>query len=250
MHIRFIGSGDAFGSGGRFHTCIHVATAATDMLVDLGASAFHGLKASGLDLNRIGAILLTHFHGDHFGGLPYFILDAHYVSNRKAPLLIAGPPGVEAAVLRLLEACYPGFMQAPRVYEIRFVEIAAAVPAEIAGATVTARPVKHDPNLACCYGYRIAADGVTFVYSGDTTWTDTLIPLAQGADLFAVECYTRARPMAVHMDYATLAAKLPEIGARRVVLTHMSRDMLDHPEDIRHEMAHDGLTIEIGTALP
>ena len=47
-----------------------------------------------IDPNAIRAVLITHLHGDHFGGLPFFILDAQLVSRRTAPLTIAGPPGL------------------------------------------------------------------------------------------------------------------------------------------------------------
>lgn len=245
MKIRFIGCGDAFGSGGRFNSCLHVSTAAGDRLLDLGASAFYALKQTGLDANRIGTIYLTHFHGDHFGGLPYFILDAQFVTMRKAPLTIVGPPGVAEACSALLEICYPGYSTVARDFEIRYREIRPDATLEIDGDRVTARPVLHDPNLAHCFGYRFEADGKILAFSGDTTWTDTLIPLARDADLFVVECYVRSRKMKVHMDYATLRERLPEVGARRVVLTHMSPDILDHPDEIAHEMAHDGLTIEL-----
>jgi ribonuclease BN (tRNA processing enzyme) len=105
--------------------------------------------------------------------------------------------------------------------------------------------MQHDPNAGTCLGYRVVADGQTYVYSGDTTWTEELVPLAQNADLFICECYMRMGKMAVHMDYATLVTRLPEISAKRVILTHMSADMLDHLEEIMEETAYDGLTIEI-----
>ena len=251
MQLRFIGSGDAFGSGGRYHTCHHVTAGAEtggdrlEILVDLGASAFHALKQSGVNPNRITTILMTHFHGDHFGGLPYFFLDAQFVSHRTEPLTLVGPPGLATRWAELMEASYPSFSRAERAFEVRFREIAPGERMTIDGAEVVAAQVVHDPNVGICLGYRIEAGGKTLVYSGDTTWTEALVPLAQGADLFICECYVRSRKMAVHMDYATLSANLPRIGARRVVLTHMSPDMLDHLDEISHETSRDGLTIEI-----
>jgi ribonuclease BN (tRNA processing enzyme) len=52
-------------------------------------------------------ILLSHLHGDHFGGLPFLILDAQF-SRRTRPLVIAGPPGVEARVRDAMEVLFPG----------------------------------------------------------------------------------------------------------------------------------------------
>ncbi len=94
MRLQFIGSGDAFGSGGRFNTCFHLTGARTNALIDCGASSLIALKKAGVDRNAIGAILVTHFHADHFGGIPFFVLDAQLVAKRTNPLLIAGPPGL------------------------------------------------------------------------------------------------------------------------------------------------------------
>ncbi|MDR3493804.1 MAG: MBL fold metallo-hydrolase [Ancalomicrobiaceae bacterium] len=245
MQVEFVGSGDAFGSGHRFQTCQHVTADGLDVLVDLGATAFHALKSTAADLNRITTILITHFHGDHFGGLPYFDLDAQFVSHRRMPLTLVGPPGLERRWRDLLDASYPGFAASRRGFDMRFREMAPGETIAIDGLRVTAREMLHDPAAGICLGYRLETGGKTYVYSGDTTWTDELIPLAAGADLFAVECYVRSRKIAVHMDYATLLGRLPEIVAKRVVLTHLGPDMLDHLEDIRHETAHDGLTIAI-----
>jgi len=74
MQVQFIGSGDAFGSGGRFNTCFHVTGKKMNFLIDCGASSLIALKANNIDLNSIDTILFSHFHADHFGGIPFFML--------------------------------------------------------------------------------------------------------------------------------------------------------------------------------
>lgn len=88
VRIRFLGSGDAFGSGGRLQTCIHVEGGGTQFLVDCGASSLIAMKRVGVDPTSIDVALITHLHGDHFGGLPFLILDAQF-SRRSRPLTIA-----------------------------------------------------------------------------------------------------------------------------------------------------------------
>ena len=95
MRVHFAGSGDAFGSGGRCQTCIHVSGGGQVLLVDCGASSLVALKAQGLDPGAVDAVAVTHLHGDHFGGLPFLILDGQF-SRRSAPLQVAGPPGIRA----------------------------------------------------------------------------------------------------------------------------------------------------------
>ncbi len=55
-----------------------------------------------IDPNAIGTILCTHLHGDHFGGLPFFILDAQLVSKRVRSLTVAGPAGTRERLLQAL----------------------------------------------------------------------------------------------------------------------------------------------------
>ena len=93
MRLQFLGSGDAFGSGGRFNMCMLIESGSTRFLLDCGASSLIAMKRFGVTPNSIETILITHFHADHFGGLPFFILDAQF-SKRRAPLTIAGPPGL------------------------------------------------------------------------------------------------------------------------------------------------------------
>jgi ribonuclease BN (tRNA processing enzyme) len=245
MQVQFIGSGDAFGTGGRFHSCLHVTGDSLNILLDCGATAIIGLHQAKTDLAAIDAVLITHFHGDHFAGLPFLMLDWQFRTHRTKPLLIAGPPGIEKRWRALMDVCYPSFADAARPFTTSFLDIAPGETATVAGAKVTAFRMLHDSACGTCNGYRIEADGRVLAFTGDTRWTDEVVPLGKDADLLISECYTRARPLAVHLDYATLKARLPEIGAKRVVLTHMSADILDHPEDIQHEMAHDGLTIAI-----
>src|SRR5487761_2726812 len=96
MKLTIVGCGDASGSGGRFNTCFRPETAKRTLVVDFGASALPALKAQALDPNRIDAIVLSHLHGDHFGGLPFLLIDGQLLARREKPLLIAGPPGTRA----------------------------------------------------------------------------------------------------------------------------------------------------------
>src|SRR5258708_24682478 len=107
MRVGFAGCGDAFGSGGRWQTCIHLSTEGQVLLVDCGATSLVALKAQGLDPNAVGAVAVTHLHGDHFGGLPFLILDGQF-SHRSEPLLVAGPPGIRDRLAEATEVLFPG----------------------------------------------------------------------------------------------------------------------------------------------
>ena len=98
--VTFAGSGDAFGSGGRYQACIHLRAAGlAPVLLDCGATSLSALKACGLDPGEIGTVFVSHLHGDHFGGLPFLILDGQF-SGRTSPLTVAGPPGTAGGSAR------------------------------------------------------------------------------------------------------------------------------------------------------
>jgi ribonuclease BN (tRNA processing enzyme) len=114
--LEFIGCGDAFASGGRFHTCFLVRGSARPFLIDCGASAPVALQRRGVDPSGICLVIVSHLHGDHVGGLPFLLMDAAYNRPRAEPLVVAGPRGIEASVLAALEALYPGAAtRSPRV---------------------------------------------------------------------------------------------------------------------------------------
>lgn len=244
MKITILGSGDAFGSGGRYATCLHLALdTGANLLVDCGATSLLALNRAGIDRNAISAILFTHFHGDHFGGLPFFLLDALFVSRRTEPLMIAGPRGVEERARIVTEAAFPGFSSNRWPFEIVWREIMPDAPGEVAGAAVTAFAMVHDERAGPCLGYRIAADGKVFAFSGDTSWTDSLLPLADGADLLLCECYTFDMPLKNHLDWRTLSARLPDLRAARIVLTHMGPQMLERRGEATVACAEDGMVL-------
>jgi ribonuclease BN (tRNA processing enzyme) len=243
MKVQFVGCGDAFGSGGRFNTCIHVADGSWTFLLDCGASSLVALRKAGIDRGAIDAILLTHFHADHFGGIPFFILDQQLNVKRTRPLLIAGPPGLREWYARAMAVAFPGERTLTFDLELREVDIGAAQT--IAGMQVTPIHVKHDDRAGPCLAYRIETGGKTLCYSGDTEWTDALIDAARGADLFICECYMYDKLRKSHMTLAVLRQHLPAIGAKRVILTHLSEDMLAHMADVEFECAVDGLVVEV-----
>jgi ribonuclease BN (tRNA processing enzyme) len=244
MELQFLGSGDAFGSGGRFNTCIYVRDNAGAFLIDCGASSMIAMRKFGIDPNTIRAILITHLHGDHFGGLPFFILDAQLVSRRRAPLTIAGPPGLRDRLAVAMESSFPGSTRVERRFATDVREMEPRSTHDLLGIAVTPYEVKHPcgaPPFALC----VTVDGKTLCYSGDTEWTDGLREAAQGADLFIAEAYFFDKPIKFHLDYATLARQLPALAAKRVILTHMSPDMLARAGETGCEVAHDGMVVSI-----
>jgi ribonuclease BN (tRNA processing enzyme) len=243
MRLQVIGCGDAFGSGGRFNTCFHVHGAAGNFLIDCGASSLVAMKRLGIDRNAIDLILLTHFHLDHFGGVPFFVLDAQLVAKRTRPLTIAGPPGLPGWYDRLFAATFPGERKLP--FELNLRQLTIGAQNRFGELAITPFHVRHDDKAGPCLAHRIELEGKVICYSGDTEWTDSLVEAARGADLFVCECYMFEKVVPAHLSLSTLREKLPAIGAARVILTHMSDDMLSRLPRIEFETADDGKVISL-----
>jgi len=244
MRLQFLGSGDAFGSGGRFNTCFHLERAVLgNVLIDCGASSMIAIRKWGVDPNGISTILVSHLHGDHFAGLPFFLLDAQLISRRASPLLIAGPPGLRERLAIVMEAMFAGStkIQQKYAYEVRELELHQRV--EVNNLAVTPYLMKHFSG-APSYALRIETEGKVLTYSGDTEWVEELIPAGRDADLFICEAYFFDKVMKYHIDYTTLVKHLGDIAPKRTIVTHMSAELLGRQKEIALEAAHDGLVVE------
>jgi ribonuclease BN (tRNA processing enzyme) len=250
--VRFIGSGDSFGSGGRFQTCILVETPAagaahsppTRYLLDCGASSLIAMRAQGVDPNGIDAILLTHFHGDHCAGVPFLLMDAMLGAKRQRPLVVAGPAGTRERLAEMREVLFPGSAAMAPKFALEFVELRLNAVTEVGDLRVTAYPALHTPQTAPTI-LRVEAGGRIVTYTGDTDWTEALVPAAAGADLLICECYYYDKPIRMHMNYATLRTHVARLDARQIVLTHMSDDMLARTASIAERCASDGMVIAL-----
>jgi ribonuclease BN (tRNA processing enzyme) len=243
MQLQFVGSGDAFGSGGRFNTCFHVAAREFNFLIDCGASSLVAMKRFDIDCNAIDLILLTHYHADHSGGVPFFVLNAQYLARRTRPLTIAGPPPLKDWFARQMEADFAGLLRATRKFELTLTELTPGAPWRFRNAEIRAFQVLHGAPPESAHGYRIGIDDKVLAVSGDTEWTDSLIDIGRDADLFVSEAYVYDGPVHMHLAYRQLLEKLPLIRPKRLIITHMSEAMLSR-SDLAHEKAHDGLIVK------
>jgi ribonuclease BN (tRNA processing enzyme) len=243
MRLQFVGCGDALGSGGRYNTCFHLTGDEVNCLIDCGASSLPALKRLGIALDDIDLILITHFHGDHFAGLPFLLLDAQF-GRRSRPLVIAGPEGIEMRLMQVMEALFEHSSRTKPKFDLSVIALKPEARRTFGAVTVTPYPVVHGESGGPFLGYRIEAEGRVIAYSADTEWTEKLIPLAREADLFIAESYYYDKIVKNHLSLATLQARLPEIKPKRLVLTHMSDDMLGRLDTLEHTTAHDGMIVE------
>ena len=247
MKLTIVGCSDAFGSGGRRQSSYLVEAAGERLLIDCGATALLGFRALAIDPDSIPAILISHLHGDHFGGLPFWLINALYSSKRTVPLTIIGPPTIEQRFIAATEALFQGSTKTTRRFDLAFREITAGRPLAVGSAKVTAYEVSH-PSGAPSHALRVELGGRTLAFSGDTEWTEALIPCAAGADLFLIECCNFERSTPYHLSWKAIEANIARLNARRIMLTHMGPEMLANRDKVRHPavaFAEDGLVVEV-----
>jgi ribonuclease BN (tRNA processing enzyme) len=244
MKLRFLGCGDAFGSGGRFNTCFLVAHGDTRFLIDCGASSMIAMRKFGIDPNGIDAVVISHLHGDHFAGLAFMLIDAQLMSKRTRPLAIVGPKTLAKRLGDTMECLFPGSTGMTWRFPLTIDAFEEETAWRWRDVAVTPFRVKHFCG-APPYALRVECGGRTIAYSGDTEWVDALIPAARGADLFIAEAYFQDKAMKFHLSYDTLMQHIDEIRPKRLVLTHMSADMLASVAGIPVEAAEDGLELTV-----
>ncbi|MEA2467663.1 MAG: hypothetical protein QOJ57_1789 [Thermoleophilaceae bacterium] len=241
--LRFVGSGDAFGDGGRFQTCFLLEDGDESVLIDCGATSLTALKAAAVEPNEIGTVVVSHLHGDHFGGIPFLVIDGQF-RRRERPLVVAGPPGTRSRVETAMELMFPGSAGARRRFEVEFVELAGDGLTRAGPANVRTVPVEVPLTPACAL--RVELGERVVAYSGDTAWMDSLIGLAAGADVFIAEAYFFDRSVPFHLDYATVLRARDRLDCKRLVLTHPGPDMLARLAEAEIECAYDGMVIDLG----
>lgn len=242
LNLTVIGSGDAFGSGGRLNTCFYIRSPAINFLLDCGATTLQGLKKNNITTDDIDVIFISHFHGDHYGGLPYFLLEAATFGRRK-PLRIFSPPGCKEKIRQLLAMLYPG-AEVLKKLDIQFTEYKSWQNIETAHFRLITYPVIHT-EATLPHGLRIEVAGKTISYSGDTGWTDNLIQLSENADLFICECNFFEFRMQGHLTYQILQKKKDALSCKKILLTHFGNEMLKNLDQVKFPCADDGMVMEI-----
>jgi ribonuclease BN (tRNA processing enzyme) len=217
LELFFVGSGSGFANG-RFYSSFLLNGR---YLFDAGPAVVPVLKTHGISPEDVDVVFVSHFHSDHFFGLPLLLLEYVEAHPRTRDLTIVGPPGIEERTRALLTIGLPGVAERDWPFSARFVDAEDGVDGEAAGLRYVARRVAHSEHLEC-FGYRVELDGRALAYSGDSGYCDALVTLGEGADVFVLECSNWESPPRWHMGPDDIRALRERLGpSTAFVLTHL-----------------------------
>jgi ribonuclease BN (tRNA processing enzyme) len=144
----------------------------------------------------------------------------------------------------IAESLFPGMHVMTPPFPLEYVELEAGRSHPVLDLVVTPQAARHTWQTNPL-ALRVEVDDKVVAYTGDGEWTADLARIGHDADLLIAECYAFAKPIKWHLNYPVLREHLRDFRARRVVLTHMSREMLAHLAEIPEECATDGMVIEL-----
>ena len=243
VSLHILGCGDAVSAAGKHQAGYLVRSTAQTLLLDCGSMVLASMKRDGLDPDAIDAVLLSHLHGDHFAGIAFLMIEYCFEKPRTRPLQILGPPGTEARVYALLQATYGDLINQPRSFALEFIEMLPDQPLQLGNTLIQPFQVPHQQTMISL-GMRLDLEGRSILYSGDTGWTEVLVERSQGVDLFLCECCYFETRQPFHLDYPRIAENRHRFGARRMLLTHLGRQIYEHRAEIDMELAYEGQVIE------
>lgn len=233
MRIHFLGVGEACDALLPNTSILVHGNGGGIFLLDCGFTTPHRYFALTDDPDALDAVWISHFHGDHFFGIPLLLL-RFWEMGRKKPLLVAGPLGVEEKVAAAMELAYPGFM--PRLrFSLDFVVLEPGRDFEIAGTCWASAENVHSQRALAL---RIVDCGRTLYYSGDGRPTTAAGRLAAGCDLLVHEAFWLDKEVESHGNVVAAIDFAAKAGARHLALVHLERNCRrNERQAIRHLMA-------------
>lgn len=219
MELTFLGTGNAFAPT-RYWSAFLVDDR---YLFDAPPTLLPHMNRLGKDIRDIEVIFISHFHGDHYFGLPFLLLDYAERAPRSKPLTIVGPPGIQKRVESSTNLAFANvYRKQSRGYDLTFVEVKDGRHAHAGDLDYTAFKVQHVPDLES-FAYRVQIGNQTLAYTGDSSMCDALIPLAQDADVFVAECSCWTETCGpIHLTPSNILALHQQLSPpTQFILTHI-----------------------------
>jgi ribonuclease Z len=217
LKVFLCGTSSPLPDPARAQACVAVFAGESLYLVDAGAGSAKTATLARLPLERLEAVMLTHFHSDHIAALAEFNLNS-WVAGRPVPLTVFGPIGVEEVVTGLNQAYHldRGYRVAHHGADLLPPDLGIMEPRTIQAGdilkrnelTISSFQVNHDP-VEPSVGYRFDYRGRSVVISGDTLVSPALIAAANGADLLLQDALSL--PIVKALERAAAGSRMEKV---------------------------------------
>nr|WP_321260546.1 ribonuclease Z [uncultured Pseudodesulfovibrio sp.] len=226
MRVTFAGVGEAFDDK-LPNTSLLVHAGSSTVLLDCGFTAacvFWGMAANPLKLD---AVYISHFHGDHYFGLPALLVRS-IEEGRTKRLTILGPSGIESRVTRLMEMAYSNALARAK-FSIFFIECDPGQDFKHAGFRFRFAMSDH---AMPCQAIRLDTADKSMFYSGDGQPTDDTLELALGCDLVVHESYSLDQEKTGHGSVESSVDFARKANAKACALVHVKRTVRRERKDV------------------
>ena len=217
MKLSILGCAGSFPAPDSACSAYLVEAAGFRLLIDFGTGSLSALQRHPAGLHGIDAILLSHLHCDHvLDACSYVVVRRYDPAGRHPRLPLYGPAGAAERLAQVYGA--DPELGVEDVYDFRTLQPGTF---EVGPLTVTVDRVNHPVET---FGVRVAHEGRSLAYSGDTGVSEALVELARGADLLLCEAsYLDAQPHPsdLHLTGREAGEHAAKAGVGRLVLTHL-----------------------------
>lgn len=223
--VILLGTGAGLSDAKRENTYLVVQGEQTSILVDCAGSPVQRLLKARVALDSIDHVILTHHHPDHLYGLPVLLMDL-WLAGRKKVLHIHGLAETLRAARGMMRALEWDKWRTHGFFPVEFHRVARKgigliiVTPEF---SVSATTVKH---LLPTIALRVisSVSGKAIVYSSDTMVCESVVALAQNADILIHEATTIDEAMPGHSSARQAGAQGQRAGVKKLVLVHLPPD--------------------------
>ncbi len=222
LQVIFLGTGPPQLSRDRHGISTLIKAGPHWLLFDTGRATLQRMFECGVPVRDVTNVFYTHLHSDHICGFGDFWITGWFVENRTSPISVWGPRGTEAFIAGMKQAHSFDLNIRPQYegsgvsgLDIRVAEFEEGIVFDRDGVTVTAFLVDHGPVVKPAFGFRVDCQGRSVVLSGDTTYCESLVKYAKGADLLINE-----------MAGASAETIVENAHLRKIVASHTSPEQL------------------------
>ncbi len=242
QEIMVLGSGNAFCIDGRGHTSFLLDQ---KLLIDCGATTLYKIQEMKVDLNHLKAILITHFHGDHFAGMPFVLIYLKYILNRKEKLILVGHEGFKENYQILMSVTYPE-MEFP--FDIEIIELNKSDGFVLDHYVIQSFPITHKSESI---GYRIVDDFHRFAFTGDTILNQEVLDLMDGVDVGIMELSLWENPnqMVSHVSLQEVIQHRDKIKAKKLYFNHITNALAEEVQKLNKDYPNFGLPLYDGMKI-